>query len=124
MLLSLPNQGEWSLKGLNWHLDISRATAVLPGVQAFVILDTLLPHGGGTLALAGSHRVRNAQGLYPVLRSGAVQDLRQDGVALKVLEMTGDAGDVYLMDMRVVHSPSINATKNVRMMATARFLRV
>jgi len=122
LLLSLPNQGEWTLKNLNWHLDIQGSTTVLPGVQAFVILDTLLSHGGGTLAVAGSHRMANVQRLYPLLKNGFIQD--PDGTALKILEMTGSPGDVYLMDMRLIHTPSINSTKNVRMMATVRFLRL
>jgi ectoine hydroxylase-related dioxygenase (phytanoyl-CoA dioxygenase family) len=34
--------------------------------------------------------------------------------------MCGRAGDVFLMDMRVLHTPSVNATKQPRMMATTR----
>jgi hypothetical protein len=30
------------------------------------------------------------------------------------------SGDVFLMDLRLLHTPSVNATKNERMMATAR----
>ena len=44
-----------------------------------------------------------------------------DEYGLSIIEMSGKAGDVYLMDMRLLHTPSINATKNIRMMATARF---
>jgi hypothetical protein len=46
-------------------------------------------------------------------------DLR--GTGLTLVEMAGRAGDVYLMDMRVLHTPSLNATRNLRMMATTRF---
>jgi hypothetical protein len=35
--------------------------------------------------------------------------------------MSGRAGDVYLMDMRLLHTPSINSTNKVRMMATVRY---
>jgi ectoine hydroxylase-related dioxygenase (phytanoyl-CoA dioxygenase family) len=48
------------------------------------------------------------------------RNLHELGIA--IVEMPGRAGDVYLMDMRLLHTPSINATKNVRMMATTRFL--
>jgi hypothetical protein len=32
--------------------------ADIPGVQAFVLIDDLLPKGGTTLALAGSHQLK------------------------------------------------------------------
>ena len=46
------------------------------------------------------------------------RNLQELGIAL--VEMSGRAGDVFLMDMRVLHTPSINSTANVRMMATSR----
>lgn len=41
---------------------------------------------------------------------------------LKVIEMSGQAGDVYLMDMRTLHTPAINDSNRIRMMATCRCL--
>lgn len=35
--------------------------------------------------------------------------------------MSGRAGDVFLMDLRAPHTPSVNSTKNVQLMATTRF---
>lgn len=127
LLLSLPHQGEWTLQGLNWHVDVAAGPRdPLPGVQAFVLIDDLAPRGGATLALAGSHReAQRAPAGRPPLRellktSRALEaDLRASGV--DIVEMSGQAGDVYLMDMRVLHTPSINATRNLRMMATTRF---
>lgn len=126
LLISLPHQGDWTLQGLNWHRDVSDLKATrIPGVQAFVLIDELSPHGGATLALAGSHRLKNPsqsrQGMEKLIHSGAGRPVSVDGVELSVLEMAGRAGDVYLMDMRVLHTPSINSTKNVRMMATIRY---
>jgi hypothetical protein len=127
-LLSPPLQGDWTLQGLNWHVDVATASPDrLPGIQVFFLLDDVAPRGGATLALARSHRseVRTAArgtALRSALRAGADADhLRQLGV--EVVEMCGRAGDVFLMDMRVMHTPSINASKNLRMMATTRFLR-
>ena len=37
------------------------------------------------------------------------------------MKQAGRASDVFLMDLRVLHTPSVNSTKNVRMMATTRF---
>jgi hypothetical protein len=130
LLLSLPQQGDWTLEDLNWHVDVSRSeTDAPPGVQAFVLIDDLAPRGGATLALAGSHRLNNGraqdkQNIYSRLKKSAAHAMTMDGVELSILEMTGCAGDVYLMDMRVIHTPAINATKNVRMMATARYFKM
>jgi hypothetical protein len=126
LLLSLPLQGEWTLAGLNWHRDISGSRlAKLPGVQAFVLIDELAQHGGATLALAGSHRLkkqfRGSPNIDKLLNNSSDGRLTVDDMELSVVEMTGRAGDVYLMDMRLLHTPSINATKQVRMMATIRY---
>lgn len=132
LLLSPPQQGDWTLQGLNWHVDITaRPQDPLPGVQAFFLIDDVAPHGGATLVLAGSHRIdtrRPASASVPALR-----ELLKDPVDLErrlqaldvaIVEMSGRAGDVFLMDMRLLHTPSVNATKNPRMMATSRcFLR-
>jgi hypothetical protein len=120
LLVSLPLPGPWTLQGLNWHVDVAaRPGGGVPGIQAFVLIDDVAPHGGATLALAGSHRSGAAREL--VKRGGDLPASLQ-GTGLSVLEMAGRAGDVYLMDMRVLHTPSLNATKHLRMMATARFL--
>ena len=129
LLLSLPNQGEWRLDGLNWHVDISSSRiSRLPGIQAFVLIDDVRIHGGATLAIVGSHHLgsneESKKRLHEVLRGGGELQEKLRASDLSILEMTGQAGDVYLMDMRLLHTPSINSTKNVRMMATARYLAV
>jgi hypothetical protein len=114
LLISFPHKLEWSLDKLNWHVDIKIPQQdVIPGIQAFVLIDDLKPHGGATLALSGSHRPP-----YVHDRAMALALPREKNV-----EMSGRAGDVYLMDMRVLHSPSVNATKDIRMMATRRYIR-
>jgi ectoine hydroxylase-related dioxygenase (phytanoyl-CoA dioxygenase family) len=123
-LASLKNGG--ITEGLDWHRDLSgSATARVPGIQAFVLLDDVSPHGGATLALAGSHRLngqsRSKQNIDRLLKDNPDSGMAADGVDLFVLEMSGAMGDVYLMDMRLAHTPSINATRHVRLMATVRF---
>lgn len=124
LLISLPHKEAWTLQGLNWHRDIAQSqTLSIPGVQAFVLLDDVPPSGGATLALGGSHRLRD-----PNLAKRRVEELDEgrsitlDGCELSLIEMAGQAGDLYLMDMRVMHSPSVNASKKPRLMATARHL--
>ena len=127
LLLSPPNQGASTLESLNWHVDIAaNPKGPLPGIQAFFLIDDVAPGGGATLALAGSHRV-NTQGmptssqLREVLKTPG--DLRGNlhRLGIEIIEMSGHAGAVVLMDLRVLHTPSVNSTKNVRMMATTRF---
>lgn len=127
LLLSLPHQTDRTLAGLNWHRDISKSQQDgIPGVQAFILLDDVAVNGGATLVLAGSHRLKNQQqakqGIAELTARGLGGSCIVDDVELSIIEMAGKAGDVYLMDMRLLHTPSINATKNVRMMATARYL--
>ncbi|HEY1082787.1 MAG TPA: hypothetical protein VGE29_11020 [Prosthecobacter sp.] len=149
LLLSLPHKKEWALAGLNWHLDVAVPRRdECPGVQAFVLIDEVRPHGGATLALTGSHRLPYAEPPQnpPVSAQAA---LRQhpafaplfegslsaepgpglekpqvvNGIPVSLFEMSGQAGDVFLMDMRLLHTPSINATPYLRMMATLRLPR-
>ncbi|RYF34841.1 MAG: hypothetical protein EOO26_03065 [Comamonadaceae bacterium] len=124
LLLSLAHQGRWSLDGLNWHVDIaSRPEAPIPGVQAFYLIDEVVPHGGATLALARSHRM--TADASSRLRGSLKKPPEVQEALLasntEIIEMSGRAGDVFLMDMRLLHTPSINASRNIRMMATTRF---
>ena len=124
LLLSPAHQAAWSLKALNWHVDVAGRNR-LPGIQAFFLIDDVAPHGGATLALAGSHRAGGSRaGAAPsvrdILKSSADVERDLRGLDVNIVEMSGFAGDVFLMDMRVLHTPSVNATKSVRMMATSR----
>src|SRR5690606_3627961 len=114
LLISLPHRVAWTLEGLRWHRDISQAQfARTPGIQAFILLDDLSEKGGATVALAGSHRLKRPDQAKQVLSTlgsgGARQRIIVDGIPLFFIEMEGRAGDVYLMDMRLLHTPSINA---------------
>lgn len=143
LLLSLPQKADWSLARLNWHLDLAVPTKnEAPGVQAFVLIDEVAPRGGATLAIAGSHRLHYltpGEPAHAVLRRhelfGALFDATKiesealltphtiEDIPVSVYEMSGRAGDVFFMDMRVLHSPSVNASKNIRMMVTSRYVR-
>lgn len=125
-LISLPNQGDWTLGGLSWHTDISAADHQrMSGIQAFVLIDDVKPRGGATLAIAGSHllagREEPSRRLRAILRNKELLERELHGDNLSIAEMSGHAGDVYLMDMRLLHTPSINSTNKVRIMATVRY---
>jgi len=125
LLISLPHKLEWTLEGLNWHRDISGTRLqTLPGIQLFFLLDDVKPKGGGTLVLSGSHLLRDqslAKQALTELGSNGRTSLTKAGVDLSIVEMSGKAGDVYLMDMRLLHTPSINASTSLRLMATTRY---
>lgn len=123
LLLSPPRQGDWTMQGLNWHTDVSALPdGRLPGIQLFVLIDDVQPQGGGTMAIAGSHRVPSIRDLRARLRHDGDIEPMLAANDLSLLEMTGRAGDAYLMDLRLLHTPTINASERPRMMATARYL--
>lgn len=128
-LVSLPQQGEWSLRGLNWHVDISSPDPSRPaGVQAFILLEDVVPQGGGTLVLAGSHKRATSkdlgQRIRMILREGSDPRKPLAELGLSIVELAGKAGDVHLMDMRLLHTPALNASKQLRLMATIRYYAV
>ena len=146
LLFTLPNAITWTLPHQNWHLDMPRLPeGGVPGVQIFACLETVEPGGGGTLAVTGSHRLLN-QGVrissadlrkrlmqehyFAELMANQTDDrlrfLREIGhvgdVELQVAEMVGEAGDVYFMDLRMLHTISPNTRQNPRIMLTQRYL--
>ena len=135
LLVTLPNAAEWSAANSGWHADLPRlASGGRPGVQLFVMLDDVAPHGGGTLVVAGSHRLfDDGQFIRAKDLTGLLQDIpffrdvwaggEPDGGELEVVEMTGAAGDAWLMDLRLLHSAAPNAAPTPRMMATWRYFR-
>lgn len=146
LLFTLPNATTWTLPYQNWHLDMPRLPhgGVL-GVQIFAILDTVATGGGGTLVVTGSHRLLNTgvrissadlrkklkrEAYFAELMSDKIPDRRHflhefgyvGDVALQVVEMTGEPGDVYFMDLRLLHTIAPNARPTPRVMLTQRYL--
>ncbi len=124
LLLSPPKQGSWTLQGLNWHVDIAAdARAPIPGIQAFFLIDDVAPRGGATLALPGSHRPDvDIAALRRTLKTSECLEFDLQKAKIRIAEMSGRAGDVFLMDMRLLHTPAINESRRLRMMATTRCL--
>lgn len=145
-LLTLPNAPRWTVPHSIWHLDFPRLREDgSPGIQMFAMLDTVAPGGGGTLVVAGSHRLLNDRGF---LKSKQVKKLLKrlpyfdelmsrhaadrsrfvetpvpvNGVDQQVVELCGEPGDIYLTDLRLLHTLAPNASPVPRMMASQRFL--
>lgn len=150
LLFTLPNADSWAMP-TSWHVDLPRlASGRRPGVQLFTFLDTVEKRGGGTLAVAGSHRLLNEgrvigagtvprllcrEAFFRTVCGNALVDADDherlldlsgavNDVALNLVEFTGAPGDAYLMDLRVLHANTPNAGDLPRMMATYRFMNV
>jgi len=148
VLFTLPNTDRWTLP-TGWHVDIPRlASGRCPGLQLFTFLDIVEPRGGGTLVVAGSHRLLNEERfigaremrrllcrevffrhLFSQAPAGAEdwgrllgQTAAVGDVTLELMELTGAPGDAYLTDLRVLHASAPNASDRPRMMATYRFM--
>jgi Phytanoyl-CoA dioxygenase (PhyH) len=151
VLFTLPNAQTWTVPS-GWHSDRPRlASGQSAGVQLFAFLDVVEARGGGTLAIAGSHHLLNeGRSIRPsqfgrllrlepffadlMVANAATDSLQRradllhrtgavDNVQLQIVEMTGAPGDVWLMDLRVLHVGSPNAAERPRMMLTFRYER-
>ncbi len=146
LLFTAPNAHQWSLPTSMWHVDVPRLGGFeCPGVQMFTFVDEVMPGAGGTVVIAGSHRYANDAGRLPsrlvkkhlkrahpkfkALMGGKVVDAGeymdapiQDGLnEFQVVELTGQPGDVYFMDIRLLHSLAPNASEVPRFMLTQRY---
>ncbi|MEM7531041.1 MAG: phytanoyl-CoA dioxygenase family protein [Chloroflexota bacterium] len=144
LLFTLPQNKPWTMLQ-SWHTDCPRQPhGGIPGVQMFTFLDTVMPRGGGTMVVTGSHRLVNdgtfvrSKDIKKRLRkyeyfgnltkrdwlspehflstSGSVGD-----VELQVVELHGEPRDVYLMDLRLLHTISTNTANIPRLMVTQRY---
>ena len=147
LLFSFPHPGAWSLPETVWHVDLPKLPnrRTVPGVQAFAMLDTVEPGGGGTVVVQGGHRLLydipwlgskqithrlRREAYFRKLMSKQMKDrgrflrdtVRCGDADLRVVELTGERGDVYLVDMRLLHAPAPNVSAAPRIMWTQRFL--
>jgi hypothetical protein len=144
----------WDLPHVMWHFDhpVAEGGGQLPAVRVFVLLEPVLPHGGGTLFVAGAHRVAMAlagKGGTPVPSAKMREMLRADhpwfarlwdtpgddvrdlleesarvqGVEVGLEEMTGDAGDIFVMHPLMLHGAAHNALEQPRMMLAQSLCR-
>ena len=147
LLFTPPGAVEWQVPHNVWHLDVARLGDLgPPGVQMFTFLDSVAPRAGGTLVVAGSHRLLNDDGVIgskevkrrlkrqpyfrdlmdktPSDRNHFMTETRHVGdVPLRVVELTGEPGDVYFTDLRQLHSLGANTSSRPRLMVTQRLPR-
>ena len=148
---------QWDVPHQAWHLDYPAARS-LPGlfaVRIFTCLATLTPGGGGTVFVAGSHRLvenlarnenaellKSADARNALIRTcswvkelcsrdsadGRVQRFIESSevfgdVKLRVIEMTGEPGDVLLTHPLLLHAPAKNCASVPRMVLSSTVYR-
>ena len=132
-----------------WHLDIGGLQRLnpLPILRTFTFLEPLLPGGGGTLYVSGSHRfaLEIERGSEAPVRSAAVRqrlksehpwfahlfaadsvqvrellnaEARVGGHTVRLEEMTGAPGDLIIMHPAALHATAHNGLDRPRMMLT------
>ncbi len=147
LLVTFPEStGQWDVPSSAWHLDLpaSHSSLGLTAVRIFTCLAKLSPMMGGTLFVAGSHRlvqklVREDERLsshdarkrlisaHPWVKKlcsmdeagNRVQRFMSegtviDGVEVRVVEMTGEPGDVILVHPMILHAPALNCSSSPR----------
>jgi len=131
----------------------SRSSTGIEAVRVFACLAELAPGGGGTLFITGSHRlvqnlVEEGQRLksqearkalvrlHPWLKSLCSKDDKDDrverymhgsanlnGIEARVVEMTGEPGDVFLAHPLILHAPALNSSTRPRIVLSATVSR-
>lgn len=152
-LVTFPS-ASWDVPSKAWHFDAapSDCTDAFPMFRLFVFLDDVLPRGGGTCYVEGSHRlaVDIAEQAPERLRSrdvttalsrespwfrdlfgGGADRVRRfmteghsvRGIEVRVCEMTGQAGDAFVMHPVLCHTAAPNILDRPRMMLTLTLTR-
>ncbi|MYD43584.1 MAG: hypothetical protein F4W90_06795 [Gammaproteobacteria bacterium] len=124
-----------------WHLDTPNlVNGAIAGVIALGFVNHVRPGGGGTMVVAGSHRFFNAS-TSAVTSKIAKRKLRKhryfselfskgtanrdrfleqaecvEDIEVKVVELTGEPGDVYFVNGSLLHTLTRNYLDDPRMM--------
>lgn len=59
LFIAFPSNAKWGVPSSGWHIDANYASALWPtrGVKTFALLGDVVPRGGGTQIVSGSHRL-------------------------------------------------------------------
>ncbi|HWM06500.1 MAG TPA: phytanoyl-CoA dioxygenase family protein [Actinophytocola sp.] len=148
-LVTFPSPGRWDVPTGGWHLDFPARSALR--LKWLGYLAPVPAGGGGTVVLAGSHRLVAAHlreldpadpgrspavraavlGAHPWLRAigrpGGPADriaelmtrgARVSDVDVRVVELTGEPGDVVFLHPHLFHAPAANRSTTPRLMIT------
>ncbi len=59
VFVAMPSRAQWTVPSRGWHIDAKYTSPLWPatGVKTFALFGDVEPRGGGTLLVAGSHRL-------------------------------------------------------------------
>jgi hypothetical protein len=145
VLVTMPEGVPWAVPHRQWHTD-EGFDEPPQAVKIWALLGDLEPGGGGTPQVAGSHQVisrfltTTAQREFKAVRDAVLRSdpwFRNltseersvdpmepadiDGLPVRVVELTGQAGDVFLTHPWILHSIAPNANDTPRMIRS-RFI--
>jgi hypothetical protein len=118
-LVTMPTTGQWRVPDTGWHIDFpARSTLRL---KWLAYLAPVVAGGGGTVVLAGSHRlVEQYLREHPddPGRSATVRDTVLGAGPLSAVELVGEPGDVVFLHPHLFHAAAPNHASAPRLMAT------
>ena len=147
-LLTFPEDGVWQVPRHGWHFDLPARGSLDPPIalRLLGLVEPVDSHGGGTIIVAGTHTLtgrlvaaaggdfgrsvdvrRRLAADHQWFRDLFEDDAQRDrflepvdieGVIVGAAELTGDAGDAYLMHPWLLHAAAPNAGTQVRSMLT------
>jgi hypothetical protein len=121
IFLTLPSKTRWVLPTRGWHIDAYYASPLRPvrGVKTFALFGNVVPRGGATLLVSGSHRLvhrwfrqnppprraRSAEMRRRLLAQPYLRDLHTGGdVGKRIGRFMGSAEDVEGIPLQVVEA--------------------
>jgi hypothetical protein len=118
-LVTMPAPGRWAVPDTGWHIDFPARSHLR--LKWLAYLAAVLPGGGGTVVLAGSHRT-----VERFLRDNPRNPGRSAGIRQTVLaaglrnavELTGEPGDMVFLHPHLFHASAPNHSTAPRLMAT------
>jgi hypothetical protein len=139
-LITFPAPGPWVLPRKMWHADIRAQGSPdrLGCLRMFGFVSEVVPQGGGTLVIEGSHElIRRKVAAAPGHDAGSSAQVKKqlfrerewfnapdfegtviDGVHVRVRELTGQPGDVAYMLPWTLHNVNMNCSDHPRFMVT------
>ncbi|GAA1113831.1 hypothetical protein GCM10009630_08900 [Kribbella jejuensis] len=148
VLVTMPEGVPWAVPHRQWHTDVGFEEQPVGAVKIWAFYDSVRPGGGGTPQVAGSHRVferflttteerdfkevrdqllrsdpwfRNLTSAPSERTVDPMEPAEVHGLPVRVVELTGEPGDVYLTHPWILHSIAPNAADVPRMMRS-RFI--
>jgi hypothetical protein len=118
-LVTMPAPGLWTMPDTGWHIDFPARSNLR--LKWLAYLAPVLPEGGGTVVLAGSHRLVEQFLRANPTDPGRSATVRKAALAAGLgapVELTGEPGDMVFLHPHLFHAPAPNHSTSPRLMAT------